>query len=525
MRGFSRSRGCVGGGQGRSTLQGRSIFARHVNRLCGVPAGRGCDQTRLDQNSPPSIAKIPRRRGCVDTALAARKDDQARRRQSPLRIVSAVGKDLIKPSVAGAKSPGVVSIRLWWRSPCKDLIKPGLFAPCPPRLTLGFGLHDRSSWPRAGIRHVPFVLQLGHVNHDQARLDQACHGQSRPRQSPSIGPWLRLNFADCVGSGQGLSRPRSVWPPSSSPVAKSPGCVDSAWRRSLLATSTTRKPDSPCSVCSKPVCGVPAGRRLQSVEGRSSSVWRAGISSVGLCHVLPRSAAPTVGYVNHDQSSPRQSPSIGPWARFSLCGGSGSGQCECATFRFDQRRVSVGFRQPRPCSIAKVDEVPRSCAGPCFARLPLLATSIASRSSSCSPPSIAFGRLRSTFVKLGGRQSLKPRHRVCVARLRQSLGHAQSPKWTRRNVLAMGHACTSTFARHLQSPLVGPWARFNLCGVPAAQTPSIRSRTITLIKLAMIKLGHVNSLWPGQWEFATFRQFPDAFNLARHDQARRRSIS
>ena len=42
-----------------------------------------------------------------------------------------------------------------------------------------------------------------------------------------------------------------------------------------------------------------------------------------------------------------------------------------------------------------------------------------------------------------------------------------------------------------------------------------------LDQLAMIKLGHVNSLWPGQWEFATFGQF----NLARLGQARRRSIS
>ena len=165
----------------------------------------------------------------------------------------------IKPNVAGAKSPGVVSIRLWWRSPCKDLIKPGLFAPCPPRLTLGFGLHDQAGLELAS---ATFRLCCSSATSTtlKARLDQACHDQSRPRQSPSIAPWLRSTFAVCVGSGQGLSRPRSVWPPSSSPVAKSPGCVGSAWRRSLLATSTTRKPDSPCSVCSKPVCGVPAGQ-------------------------------------------------------------------------------------------------------------------------------------------------------------------------------------------------------------------------------------------------------------------------
>ena len=45
-----------------------------------------------------------------------------------------------------------------------------------------------------------------------------------------------------------------------------------------------------------------------------------------------------------------------------------------------------------------------------------------------------------------------------------SRGHAQSPKWTRRRVLALGHALHVYVACHLQSPLAGPWARSTLQG-------------------------------------------------------------
>ena len=69
-------------------------LGRHVNRLCEVPAGRGCDQTRLDQNSPPSIAEIPRRRGCVDAALAAARTIKR------ATITLALGWDLFRKSLA-----------------------------------------------------------------------------------------------------------------------------------------------------------------------------------------------------------------------------------------------------------------------------------------------------------------------------------------------------------------------------------------------------------------------------------------
>ena len=194
--GFSRSRGCVRSGQGRSILATSTTFQARLE--LGSLARQG-----LRRRQSPL-------RGCVgsgqglDQAGSRRWQVSRRCGDAALVAITSQGLDqagsLCLPATSLRSAlAAMITLALGW-----DLFRKSL-----AKLNRLQAVLTRSQSGRGATFHKWGTRTLGKLN----RFEAACHGQSRPRQSPSIGPWLRLNFADCVGSGQGLSRPRYTGPP------------------------------------------------------------------------------------------------------------------------------------------------------------------------------------------------------------------------------------------------------------------------------------------------------------------------